>query len=442
MIVWSSSPWSARPVIPASVAGYTAVSRAVAEVIHEASGVSVEVVRAVLEVLHPVGYEVPSTVVELPRITAEVLGLAVEYAGRFAVNSRTTTEVIGSFAEAYRGFNVPNLFVDAFSIAYSVDLDLSQPGYFGLIDVDSFGYSLSWASASPSTLIETWRVGLNVITSTFPAPEGRLIRSFVLPIGVGEVTLTDLGMSRPPDRPGLGVVQELMAWNRGLNAGERSYTETYLRCKWIPDSCASTPLTPSQQQTIYDGLIASSNTTVNPLYGELLDDLRNSTPFLEFLGCQGAEMPPSPPDAERPFRIDNPGYACPVVDCSPCKIYVPFNAPTGAVFMGDPQASAQQLVGVTLPGFGVVITANAERTIGSPDPCAYSIRVTRANGDEGIEGFIVADRSPQPEFLYLTMAEFLALTDYCIMFDLAAQDIIDSEGYIGDIPEGMEPSEP
>lgn len=445
-MIWSSHPWSARLVPAPAELGLTAVSRAVAEAIFEVSAVNAETKRVVLEVLATVPFETPTANVLVRRSSAEVLGLAAEFIGRHAVASRVTLEAITSFALAHRGFKVPNLAVDAVSVALAVDLDVSDAGYLGLVDTDGRGYTLSWDEAAPDTITERWVSTAGVVSATFPAPSGRLIRSFVLPIGVGALSLTDLGTVRPPDAPKAGVLREILVWNRGISGEERLYTENYLRCKWIPETCDGFSLTPGQQQAILDGLIASdpaNATGGNPAWGDLLDDMRADDDWLAFVDCAEAEMVDN--DAT-PFRRLNPASCAP--NCWRAYSIIYNTVPEFRA--SDPAAAAQgflenaQAMGVTSEftcayywPVGSGSPYDGEATWGFPPECG------RFNNPTTRVGPTDPDTDP---WIYMTMEEFVDWVNSrevpCLAFSSAGQTIIDSAGYLGEIPPGMTPTEP
>lgn len=223
-------------VIEASDA--TKLTRIAAEVVQEFPATLVPLTRAVVEVVQQDAFAPPSITAEVQRVVAEVLGYAAEYLGKHAVLTRAVLEVITSTVLRHRGFGLPDVAVDAVTIAYSIDLELTQPGFWGLQGASGDGYSLTWASASPSTITETWRNGATVVTNTFAAPSGRLVRRFTAPTAAAGVQFVDLASLRPDDRAGSGVLQELMVWDRQLTTAEATRIDAYLTCKWVTVACS------------------------------------------------------------------------------------------------------------------------------------------------------------------------------------------------------------
>jgi hypothetical protein len=213
------------------------LSRALLEIVGEPTLLLATVNRVTAEVIGTVAFGLPSVSANLDRVVAEVLGYAAETVGKDATVTRAAIEVIASQVLAHRGLNLPAIQVNAVHIAYSIDLELTQPGFWGLQAANGDGYSLTWATASPATITETWRNAGIVTTSTFAAPAGRLVRQFEAVAGAGPVSLTDLASLRPDDRPGSGVLQEVMVWDRALTAPEATRIGDYLTCKWVTVAC-------------------------------------------------------------------------------------------------------------------------------------------------------------------------------------------------------------
>lgn len=218
-------------------ANATRLSRALLEIVGEPALLLATVSRVTAEVIGSPAFGLPQVEVDLDRVVAEVLGYAASTLGKDTEVTRAAIEAITTTVLAHRGLGLPSVAVNAVHIALSIDLELTQPGYFGLTAPNGDGYSLSWATASPATITETWRNGGTATTSTFAAPAGRLVRQFEAIAGAGPVLLTDLASLRPDDRPGSGVLQELMVWDRALTAPEATRIGAYLTCKWVTVGC-------------------------------------------------------------------------------------------------------------------------------------------------------------------------------------------------------------
>lgn len=219
------------------VADATVLTRIAAEVVQEFPATLVPLTRVVAEVVQQDAFVMPNITVEVQRVVAEVIGYAAEFVGKHATLTRQVLEVITSTVLQHRGFGFAGVGVDAVTIAYSIDLELTQAGFWGLQGANGDGYSLTWASASPSTITETWRNGATVVTNTFAAPVGRLVRRFTAPAASPGVSFIDLASLRPDDRAGSGVLQELMVWNRQLSGPEATRIDAYLTCKWVTVGC-------------------------------------------------------------------------------------------------------------------------------------------------------------------------------------------------------------
>lgn len=219
------------------VANATKLTRIAAEVLQEFPATLVPLTRIVAEVIQQDAFVPPSITAEVQRVVAEVIGYAAEFAGKHVVLTRQVLEAITSTVLQHRGFGFPGVGVDAVTIAYSIDLELTQAGFWGLQGATGDGYSLTWASASPLTITETWRNGATVVTNTVAAPAGRLVRRFTAPAASPGVNFIDLASLRPDDRAGSGVLQELMVWNRQLSVPEAARIDAYLTCKWITVGC-------------------------------------------------------------------------------------------------------------------------------------------------------------------------------------------------------------
>lgn len=220
------------------VANVTTLNRIAAEVLQEFPLTLVPLTRAVAEVIQQDAFAPPVITSEVQRVVAEVLGYAAEFVGKNVVLTRQVLEVIASSVLRHRGLGLPDVAVDAVTIAYSIDLELTQSGFWGLQGASGDGYSLTWASASPSTITETWRNGATVVTNTFAAPSGRLVRRFTAPAATAGVQFIDLASLRPDDRAGSGVLQELMVWDRQLSGPEATRIDAYLTCKWVTVACS------------------------------------------------------------------------------------------------------------------------------------------------------------------------------------------------------------
>lgn len=434
MQLWSSSPWSSTLFPAAVVADPTVVSRAIVELLHEVPTGAVDLRRATVEVLAPVGFIAPTANGQVVRTVAEVLGAATEFLGRMGRATRVSVEVLGSAIEAHRGFQVPNLAVNAVTVALAVDLDLTEAGTLQLSDPQGYGYRLTWPAGATS-IQETWTTGSGVVSTSFPAPSDTLIRTFRHVSGIGALSLTELGTLRPVERPGSGVLREVILWNRGLTGPERSYIEGYLRCKWLPSTCDSEPLTPDQQQTLEEGLVISDPNGggggTNPGWGDLLDDLRNDPNWLAFVDCADSEMSE---DNSTPFNIPN------LSGCvtGPCyQIIWPSSLAAQNIRGGSPEAVCQGAFDASsMPSWycsGVNYTTYG-CTANFPPNC----------GAGGSTYAHYVEVPPDPARVPATMQEFLdyarGLPVPCLAFQDTAQVIIDSPGYLGDIPDGMEPS--
>lgn len=193
--------------------------------------------RFVIETLQEMGYALPVTNAAIDRAIVEVLGYATEHLGRYVTLTRAVAEVLSTLTKRAKGLMLPSVEVNAVHIAYSVDLELTKAGYWGLTAENGDGYSLSWASASPSTITETWTMAGISASTTFTAPTGRLVRQFEAATGAQAVLLTDLASIHPDGRPGSAVLQELMVWNRALTGPESTRIAAYLTCKWVTVAC-------------------------------------------------------------------------------------------------------------------------------------------------------------------------------------------------------------
>lgn len=219
-------------------ANATVLTRIAAEVLQEFPATLVPLTRVVAEVIQQDAFVPPNISSEVQRVVAEVIGYAAEYVGKHVPLTRAVLEVITSTVLRHRGLGLPDVAVDAVTIAYSIDLELTQPGFWGLQGANGDGYSLTWASASPATITETWRNGATVVTNTFAAPSGRLVRRFTSPAASAGVQFIDLASLRPDDRAGSGVLQELMVWDRQLSGPEATRIDAYLTCKWVTVACS------------------------------------------------------------------------------------------------------------------------------------------------------------------------------------------------------------
>lgn len=236
MSLWSSHPWSAG-LASASGDGPTEVTRAVLELIHEIASKRVDLQRAALEVIAPVGYTAPVITSEVTRAIVEAIGLAALYAGRRGEVARVSVEVLGSALQVYKGLDVPNVVFNGATIAYAATLDYSKAGTLGLTDGAGGGYRLEWASTSPTFVTEVWETPLGAVRTTFPAPSGRFVRILQRLPGLSQVVTTSLGGVRGPSVDGSGVIHELIGWAERISDADTQQVRDYLTCKWVPDEC-------------------------------------------------------------------------------------------------------------------------------------------------------------------------------------------------------------